>query len=609
MADPVVTIKLEADSSGVDKTFKQVKQKAEREGNSIADSFKGGFAKLGIDFGGLAKGAGIVGAIALAYKGFNTVLSTGFREAQATEDAINSLNTALKNTGQFTTRASEELVKYAQSLSDVTTVGGDAIISASSLIQSLGGLERDGLKRATKAALDLSAALGIDLNSAARLVGKAASGETRPLSSYGLAIEKGKDNAETFANALLKLEGRFGGAAESKVNTFSGALAQLNIEFGDLSKAVVGYLTNSSLLQGAIRLTTSLVKATTNLINPDEGTLDEQITRSIAKLDELTAKRERYSRLARIDALGFKNDSQKNLEATNLEIEALEKKISSLRIQNDLQREQDRLASNKTPTTLGVAPEDLQRIRENARLIGLTEEQVLLENFERNKMMLQELRRVDIEEQFLTEAEFKNRMLELERQYQEQLGNIKKKGAEDQTDIQKRTANLNMQLNAMASQAIAKATSMGIQSMVKSFILGEKSGESFFQSLIGMLGDMAIAMGEVTILAGVAMSSLFNLSAGQALIAGAGLVALGTVLKSFAGGKDGMNVGDGGGAVSTFESTTGSIVDQQERAEPETKVVVNIQGSVLDSDETGLRIANILKEASLNNNVKASVFA
>ena len=74
----------------------------------------------------------------------------------------------------------------------------------------------------------------------------------------------------------------------------------------------------------------------------------------------------------------------------------------------------------------------------------------------------------------------------------------------------------------------------------------------------------------------------------------------------------------GGGAPSTTANSQGGIesgnftntdIDLQndideERLEPETKVSINIQGDVLDSDETGLRIAKILEDASLNNNIK-----
>ena len=126
--------------------------------------------------------------------------------------------------------------------------------------------------------------------------------------------------------------------------------------------------------------------------------------------------------------------------------------------------------------------------------------------------------------------------------------------------------------------------------------------------MLGMLGDLSIQMGQTLVLAGLGIEALFSLSGAAAVAAGAGLIALGTILKSFAGGQEGpQGAGAGGGFGLTPAQDT--LTQQQERAEPETSVVVNIQGDVFDSEETGLRISNILKESSLNNNVRASVFA
>lgn len=603
MAEPIVTIRLDADSSGVDRTFKQVKQKAQRDGSSIAESFNAGFAKLGLDFGGLAKGAGIIGAVTVAYKGLSNILETGFREAQATEDAINSLNIALKNTGQYTTRTSEELVKYAQSLSDITTVGDDAIISTSSLIQSLGNLDREGLKRATKATLDLSAALGIDLNSAAQLVGKAAAGEVGSLSRYGLLIEKGSTAAETFANVLNKLEGRFGGAAESKVETYSGAIAQLSIAFGDLSKAVAGYITQSSLIQGAIRLTTSLVRETTALINPDQGTIEERISGTIAKLEELRAKQDKYARLANIDSLGFKNDSQKNLEATQKEIQALEAKLEILRLQG---MEGGTLNNQAIKTTVaGISPEELSKIEENARLVGLTQEQILIENLAKQQQIIADAR----ENGLISEQSFQERSIVLEEQYQEQLTKLREGAA-------KKTMSFADQIRSSLKSGIANGAAQSFAAFGQALATGENALAAFAKAFVSSIGQIAVQQGNAFILQGIGYLFVPGFEGfGAGLIAaGAALATFGGVLGAVAGGGKGASAaaagGGGGGVSGPSEVSAGfGLASQGERQEPETRVVVNIQGSVLDSDETGLRIANILKEASLNNNVQASVFA
>jgi len=98
------------------------------------------------------------------------------------------------------------------------------------------------------------------------------------------------------------------------------------------------------------------------------------------------------------------------------------------------------------------------------------------------------------------------------------------------------------------------------------------------------------------------------------------LIAAGAALAAFGGaisGGGGASRGGAGGGASSGDLIGGqSIIDPrsgiaapQDRVEPNTAVTVNIQGDVFDSEETGLRISNILRDASLNQNVRASVFA
>lgn len=179
---------------------------------------------------------------------FNTFVVDGIRAASEQENAINDLNTALKLSGQFSKQTSQEMIAFAESMQRTTTIGDETVLSTASLIQNLGQLDKEGLKRATTAAADLSAALGIDLRSAATLVGKAAAGEIGTFARYGLVIEKGATQADTFNNALTKINASFGGAAQSKVLTYSGAVEQLNNSFGDIQEVTGSVFTENSAL-------------------------------------------------------------------------------------------------------------------------------------------------------------------------------------------------------------------------------------------------------------------------------------------------------------------------------------------------------------------------
>jgi hypothetical protein len=167
---------------------------------------------------------------------FDTFITEGVDAAQATEDALNQLNRALAASGNYSKKASDDFVQFANSIQATTKFGDDAVLTAGALIGSLTNLSGKALRDATQSALDLSAALGIDLDSAARLVGKAAEGNVDAFKRYGLEIKKGNTDAQTLSNTLTVLNSKFGGAAVAQVNTFSGATTQLDNIFQDLTK-------------------------------------------------------------------------------------------------------------------------------------------------------------------------------------------------------------------------------------------------------------------------------------------------------------------------------------------------------------------------------------
>ncbi len=229
-------------TKSADTTSKKVKKDVKAMSGAWA-SFKGNLGAMA-----MAKGFSLIGAGA---RGLFNTLREGVAASQVQEDAINQLNIALKASGQYTEKASLDFQKFASSLQEQSKYGDEAILNNAALIQSLGHLSQDGLEKATQAALDMSAALGIDLTAAATLVGKAAAGEVGSFSRYGLIIKKGATNAETFSKALTELNKKFGGAAAGQINTYSGASTQLSNSFGDLQEKMGDIITkNPAILSG-----------------------------------------------------------------------------------------------------------------------------------------------------------------------------------------------------------------------------------------------------------------------------------------------------------------------------------------------------------------------
>lgn len=159
------------------------------------------------------------------------------KSAIDSENAVSKLNIALKNQGIFSEQLSKEMQNYASELQKTSTFSDEAILSTQSMLTTF-GLAGKTMKDATQSTLDLASGLGIDLNSAALLVGKAFAGETGTLSRYGIIIDENIPRSEKFAAAIQQINQRFGGEAAAATQTFSGRVAVLGNQFDDIKEKI-----------------------------------------------------------------------------------------------------------------------------------------------------------------------------------------------------------------------------------------------------------------------------------------------------------------------------------------------------------------------------------
>lgn len=248
-----ITLDIEIEDGKVKKSARDIDKEFSKTGKNIGNNLASGLKKVAI--------AGAALAVATkAVRALTSTFSEALRAAQKQEDAVNRLNSSLIATSRFTQRTSQDFQDFASALQESTRFGDEVILENAALIQSLGDLDQKGLKRATQAALDLSAALKIDLRAAATLVGKAASGEISSFSRYGVIIESGANKAETFANTLTALNSKFGGAATRDVKTYSGALQQLENVTGDNDEILGEFITKARGIGEVVNLYTNLKK-------------------------------------------------------------------------------------------------------------------------------------------------------------------------------------------------------------------------------------------------------------------------------------------------------------------------------------------------------------
>ncbi len=192
--------------------------------------------------------------LALISDGFGKlkeVMSESIVLAAKNEVEVSKLNTALAIYGKFTRENSADLQKYAETMQRKVGIDSTAIVSNLSLLESLTGLDKEGLKRAQTAAIDLAATLRVDLTTATEMVGRAFIGNITTFQRHGIAIRQGNSDAETFANTLKVIEGMSGTAA-AQMNTYNGRLTQLSSSFEDAEKNMGKVVTENPAVLAAI---------------------------------------------------------------------------------------------------------------------------------------------------------------------------------------------------------------------------------------------------------------------------------------------------------------------------------------------------------------------
>ena len=201
-------------------------------------------AKKGI--GGLTKavksyGAEIGAAVAAVYGAIKVAKNLTDAYSKQ-EDAVTKLDGALRATGAYTPELSKEIRTLASELQRTTIYGDEVTLSATSLLQSLGNLNAEGLKQAIPLVQDLAAGMHMDLDMAASLVGKTLGSTTNALSRYGIVLDATADPSEKLAQLTEQINSKFGGMSEALGSTFQGRMTRMKNAFGDIKEILGAFI-------------------------------------------------------------------------------------------------------------------------------------------------------------------------------------------------------------------------------------------------------------------------------------------------------------------------------------------------------------------------------
>lgn len=197
------------------------------------------------------------------------------------EVATNNLNSALQRAGNYTKQASEELQAFSTQLQNTTKFEDDAIQSSTALLQSLTNLNVNGLKQGVSAATDFATVLGIDLETATRLVAKAANGNADAFARYGIKVEAASTASETFSKVLSKINDNFGGAAGAQLNTYNGSLVALGNAYADLLEPIGDIVVKNTLVIATFNAIKDALNGTNQAIGENNFAFKELVSDGI----------------------------------------------------------------------------------------------------------------------------------------------------------------------------------------------------------------------------------------------------------------------------------------------------------------------------------------
>jgi phage-related protein len=224
--------------------------------NQHVDKTQAGFKNVGTSAGGFLTAGLVIGGVTLA-AGFlsNAVggVVDAFGESQRVAAQTNAVLTSTHGISGLTAKAVGDL---ATSLSNMSGIDDETVQSGENLMLTFTNIHKDVFPAATKAALDMSVAMGTDLQSTVMQVGKALQSPVdgvQALQRAGVKLSDGQkkqitdfmkvnDVASAQGVILGELNNEFGGSAKAAGDTMPGAMGKLHTALGNVQEKIGGGL-------------------------------------------------------------------------------------------------------------------------------------------------------------------------------------------------------------------------------------------------------------------------------------------------------------------------------------------------------------------------------
>lgn len=257
MATRRLIVEVVGDASSLERTFKRARTETTKFGRATS-----------VATGQVAGLRGSYLGTTAAVLAFGAAVRASFSELFESQRVAAQTEAALRSTGYAARVSADEIDQLAQSLmatsgiDDEVIRGGENMLLTFTRIRNEIGAGNDIFTQATKAALDMSVALGTDMSSAALRLGKALNDPVRGITALRrvgvqftdaqqaqiAALVKSGDVLEAQKIILRELNTEFGGSAQAFGETLPGQLSKARESFLNLG-ATIAEIVSPALIE------------------------------------------------------------------------------------------------------------------------------------------------------------------------------------------------------------------------------------------------------------------------------------------------------------------------------------------------------------------------
>lgn len=544
------------------------------------------------------------GAAYLSLRAVSNFIGDTIQAAANQESAVNRLNTALKTAGSFSIEASNAFQEMANQIQKTTKFEDDHVLSLAATARAMSRTNEQAMIL-TKAAIELGVATGKGPDAAMQQLAGTLSGTAGRLTKIMPELQNFTAAQLKAGAAIEYVNARFAGTASAELNTYSGRLANLKNVFGDVKEELGNIFIKSPALLTVFKfLSEKLVQlgesvkafaGKGDLLRPiilnaiDLGTV---LTYSVGGALEFI-----YN-LAKIVFEGIRT-------AVQTLIFGLAKGASML---VDLFAPNSALARGLRT----FAESSKQTLADFSKGVADASENVLDFKVTTNIGAALSEARMAVETAMPVIAE---KMADVTNSATMVDGTISSLGQSFVLMKDGAVAALD-ELNANARKTFAEIGASSIKVMIggisngmaaigRALVKGENIFKAFAGAMLSALGQAAIQMGATYILMGVArLAASYGAdpTGWQLIGTGSAMSVLGGALMAIGEGTSGGGAsvgatGGGSGGGASAGAFGGPSQSPEFRDEERARITVNIQGSVFDTKETGLRITEIIQES------------